>query len=106
MESDACVATAAASRAPAHAVYGVYLDLDFQIRRCYLNTLRWGSVQSCDVQFGGENSPATHVLVASQSCATSAGGFGFDEDQVVVHLPDDLYDAVACSSNATTCDND
>ena len=45
--------TATASRAPAHAVYGLYLDLDFQTRLCYSNTLRWDSVQSCDVLCGG-----------------------------------------------------
>jgi hypothetical protein len=86
----------AASRAPAHAVYGLYLDLDFQTRRCYSNTLQWDSVQSCDVQFRGGNSPATHVLVALRSCATSAGGFGVDEARVLMHLPGDLRDTVAC----------
>lgn len=61
------------SRAPAHAVYGLYLDLDFQTRLCYLNTLRWDSVQSCDGYAGAGIALRHNVLVALR-CATSAFG--------------------------------
>jgi len=60
-EAQCLCCTAAASRAPAHAVYGLYLDLGFQTRLCYSNTLRWDSVQSCGVLCGGRDSVVSDV---------------------------------------------